>query len=313
MTLGQWSRPALPSLLKDKVPARPDASAHRWPTRRHERKVLMLMGCVQPTMMPNINSATARVLDAAGIQTLVADSAGCCGALRTHLTDVEGGRADMRRNIDAWWPMVQGQGGAGRVEAIVMNASGCGVMVKDYAHALADDPAYAGKARRISELTRDVSELLPELVALLKPNDRPHPTQARGREPHPHPRRDETPVIRLHAGTASNCAAASRRVCSERASRSSCRARKPLRGSAAPTGIAGGPVAQLRPQVAPDRLERGDRPANMGHPASTAATRCGTGLSAGRGVVGLMMRDQRTARALDRLRAPRCTGVRSSS
>jgi glycolate oxidase iron-sulfur subunit len=121
------------------------------------------------------------VLDAAGIQTLVADSAGCCGALRTHLADIEGGRADMRRNIDAWWPMVQGQSGTGKIEAIVMNASGCGVMVKDYAQALADDHAYAAKARRISDLTRDLSELLPDLVPLLKPKlTRPHPTQARG-------------------------------------------------------------------------------------------------------------------------------------
>jgi len=180
MRLGQWARPLLPSVLKDKVPVRPAAMAHRWPTRRHERKMLMLMGCVQPTMMPNINSATARVLDAAGIQTLVADSAGCCGALRTHLADVEGGRADMRRNIDAWWPLVQGLGNAGKVEAIVMNASGCGVMVKDYAQALADDRAYADKARRISELTRDLSELMPDLVALLKPRlARLRPKEAR--------------------------------------------------------------------------------------------------------------------------------------
>jgi glycolate oxidase iron-sulfur subunit len=128
----------------------------------------MLMGCVQPTMMPNINSATARVLDAAGIQTLVAGEAGCCGALRTHLADVEGGRADMRRNIDAWWPLVEGLNGQGPVEAIVMNASGCGVMVKDYGHALARDPAYTEKARRISALTRDLSELLPDLVPRLK-------------------------------------------------------------------------------------------------------------------------------------------------
>jgi glycolate oxidase iron-sulfur subunit len=119
-------------------------------------------------MMPNINSATARVLDAAGIQTLVADGAGCCGALRTHLADVEGGKADMRRNIDAWWPLVDGLTGAGTVEAIVMNASGCGVTVKDYGHALARDPAYAAKAARISALTRDLSELLPELVPKLK-------------------------------------------------------------------------------------------------------------------------------------------------
>jgi glycolate oxidase iron-sulfur subunit len=73
----------------------------------------------------------------------------------------------MRRNIDAWWPLVQGLTSAGRVEAIVMNASGCGVTVKDYGHALAHDPAYADKARRISELTRDLSELLPDLVPAL--------------------------------------------------------------------------------------------------------------------------------------------------
>jgi len=124
---------------------------------------------VQPAMMPNINSATARVLDAAGIQTLVADDAGCCGAIRTHLNDTAGGLADMRRNIDAWWPLVDGLTSEGIVEAIVMNASGCGVTVKDYGHALADDPDYAGKARRVSALTKDLSELLPDLVNALKP------------------------------------------------------------------------------------------------------------------------------------------------
>ena len=137
MKLGQIVRPLLPASLKHKVPAPGGARAHQWPTREHPRKVLMLLGCVQPAMMPNINSATARVLDAAGIQTLVADGAGCCGAIRTHLNDVDGGLADMRRNIDAWWPLVEGLTSAGSVEAIVMNASGCGVTVKDYGHALA--------------------------------------------------------------------------------------------------------------------------------------------------------------------------------
>jgi glycolate oxidase iron-sulfur subunit len=164
MKLGQAVRPLLPQKLKDKVPSKATERAHQWPTREHPRKVLMLMGCVQPAMMPNINSATARVLDAAGIQTLVADDAGCCGAIRTHLADVEGGRDDMRRNIDAWWPLVV----AGKVEAIVMNASGCGVTVKDYGHALAADAAYADKARRISELTRDLSELLADIAPKLK-------------------------------------------------------------------------------------------------------------------------------------------------
>ena len=168
MKLGQWVRPLLPAALKNKVAPKAAPGAHRWPTRTHARKVLMLAGCVQPTMAPNINSATARVLDAAGVQTLVADKGGCCGAIRLHLNDHAGGLADMRRNIDAWWPFVE----RGEVEAIVMNASGCGVTVKDYGHALRLDPAYAEKAKRIGELTRDLSELLPALVPALKPKVR---------------------------------------------------------------------------------------------------------------------------------------------
>ncbi len=161
MALGQLVRPLLPQALKSKVPERQDAGV--WPQRTHERKVLMLAGCVQPAMSPNINAATSRVLDAAGVQTLVAPQAGCCGAVKFHLNDHEGGKAAMRANIDSWWPYVE-QG----VESIVMNASGCGVMVKDYGHVLHDEPAYAEKARRISALTRDLSELLPELVTKLQ-------------------------------------------------------------------------------------------------------------------------------------------------
>ena len=162
MKLGQSVRGLLPAALKAKVPAPRPAGA--WPTRTHERKVLMLAGCVQPSMAPNINSATARVLDAAGIQAVVAPAAGCCGAVRFHLNDQDGGRMQMRANIDAWWPLVEGSA----VEAIVMNASGCGVTVREYGHILKDDPAYAAKAERISALTRDLSELLPELVPALK-------------------------------------------------------------------------------------------------------------------------------------------------
>ncbi len=158
MKLGQSVRGLLPESLRNKVPAKQPAGA--WPTTTHARKVLLLEGCVQPAMMPNINSATARVLDAAGIETVVAAKAGCCGAVKFHLNDHEGGKAEMRRNIDAWWPFVESEG----VEAIVMNASGCGVTVRDYGHILKDDPQYAEKAARISDLTRDLSELLPELV-----------------------------------------------------------------------------------------------------------------------------------------------------
>jgi glycolate oxidase iron-sulfur subunit len=169
MKLGQSVRGLLPRSLKGKVPARQDAG--RWPTREHPRKVLLLAGCVQPSMAPNINSATARVLDAAGIQTLVAQQAGCCGAIKFHLTDQEGGKAQMRANIEAWWPDVEN----GRVEAIVMNASGCGVTVKEYGHLLRHDPAYAEKARRISALTRDLSELLPDIVGAVRGKLRPTP------------------------------------------------------------------------------------------------------------------------------------------
>ena len=151
---GQFFRPLLPKVLKNKIPVAHDAG--RWPTRTHARTMLLLDGCVQPAMSPNINAATARVLDALSVQLIVAPKAGCCGAIRHHLNDQVGGLDDMRRNIDAWWPYVQ----AG-AEAIVMTASGCGVTVKEYGHLLANDPHYAARAQRISELTKDLSEILP--------------------------------------------------------------------------------------------------------------------------------------------------------
>ena len=163
MALGQSLRGLLPDALKAKVPER--QAAGTWPLAVHARKVLMLEGCVQPSMKPNINSATARVLSAAGIEVVVAKKAGCCGAVKFHLNDHDGGKAEMRRNIDAWWPFIDQPG----VEAIVMNASGCGVTVKEYGHHFEDEPAYAAKAARISAMTQDLSELLPTMVDVLKP------------------------------------------------------------------------------------------------------------------------------------------------
>jgi glycolate oxidase iron-sulfur subunit len=170
MRVGQALRPLLPPALKAKVPERRAPGA--WPSRVQARKVLLPAGCVQPAMIPAIDAATARVLDALGIQSIVAARAGCCGAIRHHLNDHDGALDEARRNIDAWWPWIEGSvvsrtdGGdlaAARgqgVEAIVVNASGCGAMLKDYGHLLRDDPLYAAKAVRVSALTLDLAEYL---------------------------------------------------------------------------------------------------------------------------------------------------------
>ncbi|MEG0821367.1 MAG: glycolate oxidase subunit GlcF [Burkholderiaceae bacterium] len=168
--LGQLARPLLPAALQAKVPAPQDAG--QWPTRSpqspHPRRMILLEGCVQPALAPNINRATARLLDALGIELLRPAQAGCCGALRHHLNDHAGGLADARRNIDAWWPLI-----AAGAEAIVVNASGCGTQVKDYGHRLAHDPIYADKATRIAALARDVSEVVASVEAELLTHIKP--------------------------------------------------------------------------------------------------------------------------------------------
>jgi glycolate oxidase iron-sulfur subunit len=164
VAVGRALRPLLPSSLADKLPPA-QAAGRPWPASgAHSRRMLALAGCVQPALVPNINAATARVFDRLGIELFEEAKAGCCGALRFHLNDQAAGKDDMRRNIDAWWPHVE----AG-VEAIVVTASGCGVQVRDYGHLLADDPAYAGKAERISQLCRDPSEILAAEQESLQP------------------------------------------------------------------------------------------------------------------------------------------------
>lgn len=153
LRLGQSLRPVLPAAWRRSLPPYQPASA--WPGPRHVRRMLVLDGCVQPAIAPNINAAAARVLDRLGISLLRADKAGCCGAVSYHLNAHDEGMDFMRRNIDAWWPHIQ----AG-VEAIVMTASGCGTLVKDYGHILRHDPVYAEKAARVSALCRDLSEIL---------------------------------------------------------------------------------------------------------------------------------------------------------
>jgi len=155
LNIGQRLRPVLPTALKEKIPPRVhhDAAALQWPVGKHERQMLVLEGCVQPSLAPEINAASARVLDRFGIQLVRVDNAGCCGAVRHHNGDKDGAKDQARRNIDAWWPFVE----SGAVEAIVMTASGCGAEVQDYALLLEDDPHYLEKAERIGELCTDIS------------------------------------------------------------------------------------------------------------------------------------------------------------
>jgi glycolate oxidase iron-sulfur subunit len=163
LRLGRRVRPLLPGVFKRSIPEFQQASA--WPAPRHARTMLVLQGCVQPALAPQINAAAARVLDRLGISVSAAAGAGCCGAASHHTSGVNEGLDLARRNIDAWWPEIE----AG-AEAIVMTASGCGVHVKDYGHLLGQDPVYAAKAKRVAELTRDLSEILAnENLSVLKP------------------------------------------------------------------------------------------------------------------------------------------------
>jgi len=156
MALARRMRPLLPKALRDKVP--PAQVSRPLPTNsaRHTRQVIMLQGCVQPAMMPAIDEATIRVLDAIGIGTRVVPGAGCCGAINFHLDAQAQALDQMRANIDVWWPLLD----RGEAECIVANASGCGAMLREYAHHLREDPVYAERARRLSDAVRDISEIL---------------------------------------------------------------------------------------------------------------------------------------------------------
>ena len=155
--LGQTVRPLLPGSLASSVPVKQSPNA--LPSRQHDRHMLVLDGCVQPSMAPATNVSAARVLDALGITLKGAEKSGCCGAVHYHLNEQDEACNFIRRNIDAWWPSIE----AG-CEAIIVTASGCGVMVKDYAHVLAADPQYSEKARRASEVARDIVEVLVEVL-----------------------------------------------------------------------------------------------------------------------------------------------------
>ena len=164
LKLGRLVRPMLPEVLRNKVPPVRPAGQIPANTTQHARQVIMLAGCVQPAMMPSIDAATIRVLDTLGIGTKLVKGSGCCGAINFHLDAQEAALAQMRANIDAWLPLLD----SGEAEAIVMNASGCGGMVKEYAHHLRHDSHYADKAARVVAKVKDIAEIVAPHSAEIK-------------------------------------------------------------------------------------------------------------------------------------------------
>lgn len=155
LNVGRQTKSILPKSLAQKIPDRPSAELLTSPSATHNKKVLMLAGCVQPALAPEITAAAIRVLDACGVQTVMVEQAGCCGAIALHLSDAERACEQARRNIDAWWPFI-----AQGVEAILMTASGCGLMVQEYDQLLREDANYADKAKLVSQKALDLSQYL---------------------------------------------------------------------------------------------------------------------------------------------------------
>jgi glycolate oxidase iron-sulfur subunit len=160
---GVRGRNLLPQSIRKQLPASlPDTP---WPVARHQRKVLALSGCVQGALSPQTNLSAASLLDSIGISLLRESKAGCCGAVGLHTSDHAMGLQHARQRIDLWWPLVEED-----IEAIVFTASGCGVTIKDYGFLLKDDPDYADRAARVSELAKDISQIVLENRAQLDQN-----------------------------------------------------------------------------------------------------------------------------------------------
>ena len=160
--------PVLPARLRAMLALAPRRLAQRSPidtpqviaaegTRR--KRVALLNGCAQTVLAPQINEATVRLLTRLGVEVVVAEGAGCCGSLVHHLGKTDQSHAQAKAIIDAWTREID----AGGLDAVVINSSGCGTQIKDYGFMFRDDPEYADKAARISQLARDVTELVANL------------------------------------------------------------------------------------------------------------------------------------------------------
>src|SRR5690606_39476486 len=143
--------PALAAMLALAPRARPPLARFAGPgtaatSDKRLKRVLLLAGCAQQVLRPEINDATIRLLARNGVDVVVPAGAGCCGALVHHMGREAEAVAQAKKNVDAWWKVIERE----PVDALIINASGCGTTVKDYGHLLRHEPAYAEKAAAIA-------------------------------------------------------------------------------------------------------------------------------------------------------------------
>ncbi len=157
LRLGRGLRFILPGKFRQMIPENKRVRITESSRRRvkYGRKMILFAGCVQPLLSPETNCASTRVLNRLGIETIISHGESCCGAINHHMADDDSGLTFIKNNIDAWWPYIE-KG----IEAIVISASGCGTMIKDYGYILRNDADYKDKAHQVSMMAKDIGEII---------------------------------------------------------------------------------------------------------------------------------------------------------
>ncbi len=155
LRLGRWIRFILPGKIRKMIPEDKPGRITKSFSHKYEHKMILFSGCVQPSLSPETNCATMNLLNKLGIETISSHGEVCCGAIDHHMAIDDSGLSFIKNNIDAWWPYIE-EG----IEAIVISASGCGAMIKDYGHILRNDTDYKDKAHQVSMMAKDVGEII---------------------------------------------------------------------------------------------------------------------------------------------------------